>query len=59
MSGWQVALIIALVLGFIVSNLMLLKYSARFDLKRKLNQSIGREAGQDKPSADSPDKPER
>ncbi|MCG7533716.1 DUF2897 family protein [Pseudoalteromonas sp. OOF1S-7] len=35
---WHVVLIIVMVLGFIISNIMLLKYMTRFDLKGKLDK---------------------
>ncbi|MCO7187062.1 MULTISPECIES: DUF2897 family protein [unclassified Pseudoalteromonas] len=35
---WHVILIIVMVLGFIISNIMLLKYMTRFDVKGKLDK---------------------
>lgn len=40
MDSWGVFLIIALVLGFIVSNLLLLKQSAKFKLPESVKKAI-------------------
>lgn len=38
LETWQVILIIAGVLGVIWSNIALLKYSAKFEMKKKIKQ---------------------
>lgn len=40
MSGWWVAAIIALVLGVIVSNLMLLKHTAKFKVSQDVIDAV-------------------
>jgi hypothetical protein len=42
MNGWWVAFIIALVLGVIVSNLMLLKYSAKFKVPKEVIDAVNK-----------------
>lgn len=40
MSGWTIFIIIALVLGVIISNLMLLKHSAKMPLPEHIRKAI-------------------
>lgn len=40
MNGWLIFFIIALVLGFIASNLLLLKQSAKFKVPEKILKEI-------------------
>lgn len=40
MSGWGVFLLIALVLGIVLSNLMLLKHSANMKLPESVRRAI-------------------
>ncbi len=40
MSGWAIFLLIALVLGIVISNIMLLKHSAKMKLPESVKRAI-------------------
>ena len=52
LETWQVILIIAVVLGVIWSNIALLKYATKFEVKKKIDKQINTDNDTDKKSAD-------
>lgn len=53
MNGWWVFLIIALVLGIIISNLLLLKHSAKMKVPDHILKSIAQKKREEKQQAEN------
>jgi len=57
MNGWWIAFIITLVLGVIVSNLMLLKYSAKFTVPKDVIEAVKKRNAKEAQQKDHKKKP--
>ncbi|MBQ4877074.1 DUF2897 family protein [Pseudoalteromonas luteoviolacea] len=60
LETWKVILIIVAVLGYIIGNIMLLKYANKFDVKGKVDKQLKPNEKEDseKSQAEDRDKPE-
>ncbi|BBN81172.1 hypothetical protein PA25_11570 [Pseudoalteromonas sp. A25] len=55
LETWHIVLIIAAVLGVVWSNIALLKYSTKFDLRSKVDKQTKQDPQKSKPSSKDED----
>ncbi|TQF71623.1 DUF2897 family protein [Pseudoalteromonas luteoviolacea] len=53
LETWQIILIIVAVLGYIIGNIMLLKYATKFNVKDKIDKQIKSDDAEENDQQDS------